>query len=129
MIRGNGFTLMELLIVIIIVGILAVIASPKYLANFEKAKKLEALNILSGIRCAQQGYFATHRNTYSFTFPIRADFEGDGVDDIVMDLPSSPNFTYSLKQAGQTGYGVATPKAKGVTYYMYFDDGKVISNK
>ncbi|AXV20925.1 MULTISPECIES: prepilin-type N-terminal cleavage/methylation domain-containing protein [Aeromonas] len=52
--KQAGFTLIELVIVIIILGILAVTAAPKFLNLQDDAKKAAADGVLSGISSAMQ---------------------------------------------------------------------------
>lgn len=52
-----GFTLLELLIVVIILGILAAIAVPNLLNQVGKARETEARTLIAAMNHAQQGYF------------------------------------------------------------------------
>ena len=54
----SGFTLLELLMVVIIIGILASIALPQFLKAAERARSAEALNMLAAMRSAELRYAA-----------------------------------------------------------------------
>ena len=59
----KGFTLIELMIVVAIIGILAAIAIPNFLRFQAKSKQSEARELLSSIYTAEVSYFA-EQNTY-----------------------------------------------------------------
>ena len=54
----SGFTLLELLMVVIIIAILASLALPQYFKTAERSRIAEALTILSQLRQAEQRYKA-----------------------------------------------------------------------
>ena len=56
--KQGGFTLLELLMVVIIIAILASIALPQYIRATEKARATEALQLAGAIRSAQNRYKA-----------------------------------------------------------------------
>ncbi len=60
----SGFTLVEVLIVVIIIGILASIGMPQFAASIEKAKGGEARAYLGHIQTAEKIYYA-ERETYT----------------------------------------------------------------
>lgn len=59
----KGFTLIELMIVVAIIGILAAIAIPNFLAYQCKAKQAEAKSALGNVRTSQEAYRA-EQDTY-----------------------------------------------------------------
>lgn len=79
----RGFTLVELMIVITIIGILASIAAPSYQRNLIKAREAVLMEDLYQMRRAIDAYFADH-----IRYP-------DSLDDLVAskylrDLPRDP---------------------------------------
>jgi prepilin-type N-terminal cleavage/methylation domain-containing protein len=59
----SGFTMIELLVVMLIIGVLAAVAAPMYLIHVEKAKASEAVGVMSLVRQAEREYFTVH-NTF-----------------------------------------------------------------
>ena len=58
--RLKGFTILELLIVVIIIGILAGTALPQYVSTLEKARSAEALSNMGALRSSMDRYWYDH---------------------------------------------------------------------
>jgi prepilin-type N-terminal cleavage/methylation domain-containing protein len=84
MLRRNerGFTLVELMIVVIIVGILAAVAIPMYQGATERAKASEAVAALGTIRGAMRVYYAEHGSYASSSFTDGAQVTNGSVLDV-----------------------------------------------
>jgi type IV pilus assembly protein PilE len=72
----RGFTLIEMMIVVAIVGILAAIAYPSYISQIEKGKRAECRSGLLKAMQQQERYF-TQRNTYVTATSVITSYSGD----------------------------------------------------
>ena len=71
---------MELIVAIIIVGVLAGLAIPRFSSTIEKSRTAEAINILETLRNAQEVY-KLENGVYT-----------DTLDDLDVTIPASQNF-------------------------------------
>jgi len=99
----QGFTLVEVMIVVVIIGIIASIAIPKFTQLINRAKVSEAKTILGQIINLEIAYF--YQNSIYF------DFDDVDVPEIGYEIPTNAKFTYSFDQAevfsGDTGWATA----------------------
>lgn len=58
MTKQKGFTLIELMIVIAIIGILAAVAIPAYTDYLKRSKVTEGINLLGGLKTPAEEYYA-----------------------------------------------------------------------
>lgn len=78
--KKRGFTMVELLVVLIILGILVAVAAPMYLANVRRARASEAVAAMGLIRQAEREYRTNH-DIYLTVTNITADLPtGLGID-------------------------------------------------
>jgi type IV pilus assembly protein PilE len=61
LIKKRGFTLLELLITIAVIGIISSIAYPSYIDNITRANRTEAQRELLRLASLQEQYFIDHR--------------------------------------------------------------------
>jgi len=94
MIKNKGFTLVELLMVVIIVGILVSLAVPNYMAGVEKAKAGKAKQSMQAIRSAESWYRA-HMDEYTSDITILVDW-GLPLNSILADQ----DWAYTIDTAG-----------------------------
>jgi type IV pilus assembly protein PilE len=63
--RTRGFTLLEVMIVCVIVGVLAAIVLPAYQDQMRKSRRASAQSHLMDIAAKEQAYFLDTRGSYS----------------------------------------------------------------
>lgn len=86
----KGFTLLEILIVIVILAVVAGLAMPVFTSNIQKSKAQEAYASLSATRNAMTTYFGTN-STYA-----TATFTNIGYDPNTAVGGQTINFAYTL---------------------------------
>jgi type IV pilus assembly protein PilE len=100
---ARGFTLVEMMVTVALVGILTAVALPSYRDYVTRGRLTEAFAALAGVQPAAEQYWSNGR-TYA------------GFDRMP---PNSTNFTYTLSDAGVSAYTVTATgsgAASGFTY-------------
>jgi type IV pilus assembly protein PilE len=94
----KGFTLIELMIVVAVIGILASIALPAYTEYIKKGKAAEATSKLADLRVKMEQSFQDNR---VYTCPVAADLSsGAKYFTYTCTLGAAPAMTYTLTATG-----------------------------
>jgi len=118
MIRKNqkGFTLVELMIVVVIIGILAALAIPRFMRATTKSKQSEAKQILKQIYTMQHAY-RQEKDVYWITAAIAGSATPTAFATLGVDVGASARYSYTLSStdAGATNFlATATVAAPGL---------------
>jgi len=65
----DAFTLLELVMVILIIGVLAALAVPQYVNFVEKARAVEAINYIGAIKLAALTFIVETNSTVPLSSP------------------------------------------------------------
>jgi type IV pilus assembly protein PilA len=96
--KNQGFTVLELLVVIVIIGVLAAIALPSFLSCGNKAQQSEARTYVGSMNRGQQAYF------------MEKDAFANSIEKLGIGIKNqTANYQYSLQTTPKTAfsYGVA----------------------
>jgi type IV pilus assembly protein PilE len=88
--RQKGFTLIEIMIAVVIIGILTAVAVPAYSEHVTRTRLAEAFAGLSGMQPSAEQFWANNRSYAGF----------DRLP------PDTANFTYALSNASASAYTV-----------------------
>lgn len=87
--NDRGFSLVELMVVLAILGILVALVVPRYLGTRKQAYSAEAVSVLNEIKASQWSYFQRHD-----TFATE-------LEDIGFKPPTGSRWRYSIEEADE----------------------------
>jgi len=103
--RQKGFTLIELMIVVVIIGILAALAIPRFMTATTKSKQSEAKGILKQIYTMERTY-RQQNNTYWGQGTVANAGAPNAFATIGVEIPTSAIYTYTITVANATNLTV-----------------------
>jgi type IV pilus assembly protein PilA len=94
----KGFTLIELMIVVVIIGILAALAIPRFMRATTKSKQSEAKNILKQIYAMERAYRQEY-DVYWGQGVVASAAAQTALGRIGVDIMSTARYTYTITTA------------------------------
>jgi type IV pilus assembly protein PilE len=115
--KEEGFTLIEVMIVVGIVAILAAIALPSYTQYIQRARVTKAVSGLSDMRLRMERYFQDNRS-WAPAAPTVAPCSPNSV----APLPTTTDFTFTCSNLGATTYTVTATGSGTLAGFTYTVD-------
>ena len=107
--RNSGFTLIELMIAVVVIGILAAIAIPNYSAYVIKGRRVDAKTALLELAAREERYFATN-NKYTITVTDLGYVAATNTSTFNAGASSTVYYTVAISGTPATDFtGTATP--------------------
>ena len=90
--RFHGFSLMEVMIVVVIIGILAALAYPNLEKYLKRARQTEAKTNLSAIYTAQKIYFTLHQSY------------AEDINELDLSLAQGDPYTFTIQESSTSTF-------------------------
>ena len=90
--RFHGFSLMEVMIVVVIIGILGALAYPNLENYLKRTRQTEAKTNLSAIYTAQKIYFTLHQSY------------AEDINDLDLSLAQGDPYTFTIQEASTSTF-------------------------
>ncbi|MEW6040572.1 MAG: type II secretion system protein [Elusimicrobiota bacterium] len=122
--KSKGFTLIELMVVIVILGILAAVIAPRIPGFVNKAKEGRTKGNLGNIRSAMNIYYGDNDGIY----PVTTDLSSMLVPKYLKEIPKAempPYHSASNSITGDTGASAITPSDTGGWIYNHEKTSRV----
>ena len=114
--RKSGFTLVELLVVVLIIGVLSAVAVPQYTKSVKKAKAVEAITMLKAITDAQEIYYMGNGQYTTVLEDLSVEIP-DQTEDYVFRCPANHDSCFAHGRKGNA------------TFEFYLNNGESINNR
>ncbi|UUX94600.1 type IV pilin protein [Aquabacterium sp. J223] len=116
--RRRGFTLIELMLVIVVLGVLGLVALPSYRDAVVRSRRADGVAALTAVQQAQERWRSNHPSFTTSLADLRlASTSPSG--HYVIDIPSANGRTYQLRA---TATGGQTADADCKTLLLKFDE-------